>query len=76
VPGLRQILCELAADIRQPNAIATFNVYPSPRGSQLNRIGSGAIQAWDDTPLTGQAVCRVVKHTHQLNGQGLGLACH
>jgi len=56
--------------------VAAFNLYPSPRGSELDGIGSSAIQVLDHAPLHRAPVRRVIQRADQLHGNGFGLAGH
>jgi hypothetical protein len=56
--------------------VAACNLYPSTRGSELDDIGSSAIQVLDHAPLHRAPVRRVIQSAGQLHGNGFGLAGH
>jgi hypothetical protein len=56
--------------------VAAFNLYPSTSGSELDSVGSGAIELLDLVPLHGVPVPRVIQRADQLHGKGFDLAGH
>ena len=56
--------------------MAAFNLYPSSRGSELDGIGSSAIQVLDHAPLHRAPVRRGTQCADQLHGKGFCLAGH
>jgi hypothetical protein len=71
-----EIPYELSAGFGQRDAVAAFNLYPSTRGSELDGIGSRALQLLDHAPLHRARVRHVIQRADQLHGKRFGLAGH